>query len=62
MKSILKVRNVFRVTLLFVLVIRIFFIKYMNFSFEVASYVILGIALLGTLIFEIIVYNKTHRK
>ena len=54
--------NIFRFILLTTLVFRLFFVKYFNYEVNVISYVLLGIGLLGMIVFEIILFIKKKRQ
>lgn len=53
--------NIFRVSLLLTLIFRLFFIKYVNYTVDVVTYVLLAISLAGMIIIEIIRYIKRKR-
>jgi hypothetical protein len=56
-----KVRSVFRIGVLLTLILRIFFIDYMNYNWDVVTYVLLAISLVGMIVFELIVYFKIKK-
>ncbi len=56
MKSVFIIQNVFRFLLLLVLIFRLFFIKFLNFYWDLTTYIILGISLVCLIIVKILLF------
>jgi hypothetical protein len=56
MKVMITVRNIFRGILLISLIFRLFFLEKQNYNWDISSYILLAIGLLGMIILEIIIY------
>ncbi len=62
MKILFLIRNLFRGILLTSLLFRWFIMSVLNsYSWDVISYILLAVGLVGMIIFEIIVYIKKKR-
>jgi FtsH-binding integral membrane protein len=56
MKAIILIRNFFRGLLISCLIFSLFFVKYLTHDWSKITYAVLGISLLGMVIFEVISY------
>ena len=56
MKKLNFIRNVFGCLLLVSLIFRSFFLENVNYTWNVITHVLLGIGIVGVLVFEVIIY------
>jgi hypothetical protein len=56
MKRFLFLRSTFRTTLLLSLIFRLFFVEKLGYIWNISSYIILAISLVGIIILELLVY------
>ncbi len=62
MKTLILLRDIFRVMLLTTLIFRLFFVKHLSYIWNISSYIILSIGLVGMIIMEIVIYMRNKSK
>jgi hypothetical protein len=55
-----RVRSLFRIIGLLTLIFRLFFIEYVSYYWNVTTYILLAISLVGMIVFELIVYFRKN--
>lgn len=58
MRNLIITRNVFRGVLIISLIFRLYFVENFNYTYDLLSYILLALGLLGMIIFEVLVYRK----
>lgn len=58
MKYLVNIRSIFRAILLISLIFRLYFVEKLSYTYDLLSYILLALGLLGMIIFEVLVYKK----
>ena len=58
MRNLITIRNIFRGILIISLIFRLYFVENFSYTYDLLSYILLALGLLGMIIFEVLVYKK----